>query len=338
MDLIRAIHDHLVHAAPSLTCIDEPLQSVRVEPRGPIYRATLVYPAAEHHVAVKPMPPARHVLAPGRVRDIQSTLQRQSSLLRDALIPIRGVDQQQRWILMPWSPGRTLEAILHAALRRPRDSDDLVTACLDRTARILAELHRFRAADFDLDPAAHRNREYLPSLARAWRHDLLRRALPAGARAADLFHAVCTHQFQHRLCDRILPADVQPKNQIVSDVGHVTLIDPQFNAGNPAMTLLGFLIALDRLALRHPRAQALRQIDAWKRYLLHAYAACGEPWVIDDVRVLYPWALVRTFDHHAAARPLYRPYLAHIYTRTLRLFFHHLAESLASTPTHALAA
>ena len=333
----RAIQNHLAQAAASLIPGEQPPEAIHVTPRGTVFDAAFVYPDTEHRFVVKPLAPDQHVHEPSRLRDIQSALRQHQPALRDAIIPIDHVEPDRRWIIMPRADGPTFETLLRDALRQPARFNHDVTTCLNHTARILAALHRIPAARFNLQPASHHNREYLPALEDCWHHRLPRRCLPPHITGAELFQRLCTHDFRSRLGDRLLPADVQPKNQIVTRPGRVTLVDPDYNAGNPAMTLVGFLLALDRLALRRPFASTLRHIDAWKRYFLHAYAAAGESWAVDDARLLYPWALLRTFDHHAHARPAFRPYLAMVYGRTLRTYLHYL-DNVTTQPDRALAA
>ena len=296
---------------------------IRLKKRGSIYLASVIFAdRSEHQLVIKPMSRDAQVSGPAELMRIQRNLRSRDRDLAGQLVDILDSHAEPSWIVMPVVAGETLEALLHRSLKSRVPAKQCVAeAAVKKLAGALAALHEIPARQLGLRPGCQRNAQYLPVMRQLWaKHPLAVRALTPGITVAQILERVIGGDFADRCADRLVPVDVQPKNQMVDAAGRLTLIDPDYTVGHPAITLATFLVGLDRLALRHPSRRSARRIERLKRIFVRAYARHGRAWVITDLAGFYPWALLRVYDEHAQARPWARPYLAHVYGSAMRRF------------------
>ncbi|MFP4145099.1 MAG: hypothetical protein ACOCTI_00470 [Phycisphaeraceae bacterium] len=323
------IRDVLVRRSAGWVGHDVPPYAVTIEPWGPVFLARVVFETGPSVFVVKPM---GEDCQPHDVVDLaglHEAVRGRTSLLADRLVPIYAANRERRWLVMPLVPGESLETIMRRALHAGED-DARIAPALAAGVEALAAVHRLNADEMGLRHAGQANEVYLDSMRWAWSHPLMRLCVPGRARREALFASVCSDAFLARTGDRLLPVDVQPKNQIVGDDGRMTLIDPSYVAGHPGMTLAAYLVNLDRLALRFPSAGSWRLIEQWKRELVAACQRKAEPWVLADWPAFYPWYLMRVFASHVRHHRLAGPYLAGIYGRSLRSFVREIGTAPAA--------
>jgi hypothetical protein len=312
----------------------EPPRAVTLRPNQTAVVASLEFAGGVRHVVVKSIPEHANIPCPEKLREVHDGLRARGARLAGGLPRFAGVGREERLLVMEFVDGRPLEDVLKASLRSPVRRDDPGEVPLRETAALEAEMHRVCGADVGL-AGPYPNRSYLPGFEAAWKHPSVARVLPLGLRDARRLYDLLPPSFFDRAGDRVMAGDIQPKNVIVREGGGVCLIDLDYTAGNPAIGVAQFLVALDRLGTRCPLGPPLRRIASWKQQYLAAYLEGSPHSVAEDLSFFYPSLLVQHLLEHSASRPWLRRYLVAYYGRRLREFLRRLGGDGGRSPVVA---
>ena len=221
-------------------------------------------------------------------------------------------------LIMEYIPGCNLEQILRRTLWGVRAWSD---PPFRRVAEVLASLNRIHAEDVGIEAHGRTNGSFRHKLESLWKESAVARWLPPRYRdMSELYKLLASNWQNHVLC-RLLLADSQPKNVIVSPEG-AKFIDLDFGFGHPSLEVAGFLLGLDRLAFRAPMPHQRKLVRHWKHMFLEAYLGVCESkeMILEDLFFFYPWVLLSGWEQHCTYWPGMKPGLAMFYGLRLRRF------------------
>ena len=260
---------------------------------------------------------------------INSRLRDLSPALKHALPCIEVFGPTESWLAMEYVDGCTLDSFITAS----RSSPDRISDVFYRLGKIVAELHSISAIHVGLPESEKCNSLYKQSFEESWPEYMLKPFLPSGQKHTDNLYKYINNEVWTRQPGRVLMIDFQPKNILVRDNGDISLIDPDFSSGNPALAIGFFLNALNQLSFSHRNWASFEIISRCQQAFLKSYLEKMGSWLADDLLFFYPWTIVETSKMHAMRSRFPTPILKLFYSYFLRRFLRRLNQAATRTDT-----
>ncbi len=258
---------------------------------------------------------------------INKRLRELSPTLKHALPGLEVFGPTESWLAMEYVDGKTLDSFITSSRSMP----DKITDVFHRLGKIVAELHSFSGADVGLPESKKFNHQYTQNLEDGWAQYILKPFLPSGLKHANDFYKYIDNEVWQRQPSRVLMVDFQPKNVLIGDDGSISLIDPDFSIGSPALGIGFFLNGLNQLAFSHRNWASHEMISFCQQAFLKSYLEKMDSWLSDDLVFFYPWTIVEASKMHALNSRFPAPILKFFYSYFLRRFLHRLCKTSAST-------
>lgn len=294
----------------------EPPRAVSLRRKGGALLASLQFGYSRSIIVLKEVRSDAMIASADELLRVHQRIRVASPRLAESLPEFLGVLHERGLLVIEYVPGPTLEAALNHALlphSRQRATDGLAA-----TAEVLAEFHRWPAADFGVPCFPRLNRSFLPDMDAYWKASQIVAFLERRHRQAGALYEHLKPAFFDREGDRLVPYDSQPKN-VVLGKKRVSFIDLDYFGGNPAISIAAFLGSLDRLGLRRPPG-SFSGTSLWKRRFLESYSTESNEGVTEDLVFFYPWTLLQQQASLAASHPALSRYTARYYARRLDAF------------------
>jgi len=280
-----------------------PAQHVACQANGTAIVATLKFADGMKQVVVKRVAHSAHVPDAELLWRIHHRIRRQHPILAKGTAEFFGFDRTRNLIVMEHVAGYNLGRVLHGALRsRGHEAMDYGRQ-LGRAAEVLAAFHQLPEGLVQPEHSPPRaNRTFLPDFERLWSSPTIQWLLPRRFRTPERLLEKLPGDFFSRVAHRVVPDDAKPKN-VVASATRTCFVDPDYACGNPAMAVAQFLVGLDRDATALPHWHGRSLIRSWQRTFLRQYLESGPAEVAEELLFFYPWALLKLFEQHVAARP-----------------------------------
>lgn len=301
----------VVGQARSATRID-----VRI--RSSAFIARLQFADVSRQLVVKPIEFNQELRDANELRRVLARLAASSPQIADALPTVLASDEDRQLLILEWIEGDPLDTVLRRALWRRSVAKDHLHV-LRHAARILAGVHGSMAHDVLLRRAFRANGSFVPGFeqqATAFASAFRR----TGYDGPDRLLARLSPGFFSRVGDRVALIDARPKNLIVRVGGGLAFIDLDCAPMAPALGVALFLVAIDRLGVRHPYDGAQRRLTQWKQTFVESYREWSGSTFGEDLTFFYPWTLLQMFEQHRRHRPALTSYLRWYYGRRLTSF------------------
>jgi len=298
-------------AAPADVVVD-------VQRRGTTFLATARAGGVVTRCAVCPRVIGDQTRDAGELGWIHTRVRGRSEQLARALPMVLDVEPQRQWVVFEHLAGQPLLRVLQRGLRGWKGK--ATAGLLRQTGQLLAQVNRPAATDLGLKQPATCNGDYARQMDLCVVDPRVRRWLPDDGPWQRALGRETGWDFEKRWGNRLLLVDCQPKNVLISPGGEPRFIDIDYATGNPALNLAHFVIALDRLSLRHPLPQQRRRIETWKAAFVQGYLQVGETWIGRDFACFYAWLLMRCLREHDRLHPWLGAYLRRTYGKRLRAY------------------
>jgi len=253
---------------------------------------------------------------------INNRLRDLSPALEQAMPGLEVFGPAERWLAMEYVEGSTLDSFIVSSRSMP----DKVTDVFHRLGKIVAELHSVSAGTVGLSESEKNNSVYKQTFEDGWGKYILKPFLPSGQKHTEDFYKYINKDVWKRQPSRVLMVDFQPKNVLVGDDGSISLIDPDFSVGNPAMATGFFLNGLNQLAFSHRNWVSREMIARCQRAFLKSYLETMDSWLSDDLVLFYPWTIVEASKMHALRSRFPAPILKLFYSYFLRRYLGRLSK------------
>lgn len=247
---------------------------------------------------------------------VNEKLRQRSPELFDALPWIQQAGPNYEWIAMEYIEGHTLDNFLASSGSDPEQIDSI----FETLGRIVANIHSIGAEEVGLPSTNKRNREYLSVFEDNWRDHTVNFLLPRGFKTSDQVLRVIDPKVWERTLNRVLMIDFQPKNVLVGKNSKISLIDPDFSVGNPAMATGFFLNGMNQSVFSHRNWASPKMIARYQHAFIRSYMEQMEPWLVDDLSFFYPWTILESSRMHALRSRFPRKMLEYLYTFFLRRY------------------
>jgi Ser/Thr protein kinase RdoA (MazF antagonist) len=313
----------------------EPPLEVRVKAASTAFIAELDYPSGTYHLVLKSTPAKASLRSPSELADVLTRLAASHPCIAESLPEILGVDEHRHIIILAYVEGCEFGSCLREELQQPSKPPNDYEHVLRQAATVLAHVNRLSASDVLPRSGLPRYDSFLPAFE------------TTSSRFASVFRrtgfgdpkgllARLDDGFFSRVGDRVMFADVGPKNLIVKTTGDPCFIDLHCISAPGALDVAGFLVALDRLGSKFPGKRAQSRLASWQRSFLGAYREHGLDFLGEDLAFFYPWMLLLMFEQHRALHPWAGPYLRWYYGLRLAAFLRALVslspEDVRKTP------
>jgi len=294
-----------------------PPSDVTVESRGKAVIATLVFPRRTCRLVLKNVTSNDNVRDVEKLKSVVAAISAQCPLVAPAFPRILGSGDNGQLMVMEYVAGRQFALRLRQELLQPGTNDE-TDAFFRKSARLFVEINRLSAEGLVSTACVRANETYIAGFRET--ADWFAASFQRAGMDVDHFLSRLSPAFFSRMSDRLTLVDCRPKNIIVQNSGGLAFIDIDFTAAPPAMSLAGYLVALDRFGCRVPSNRIARRVDWWKLVYADAYFACVDQETAEDFLFFYPWKLMRMFEQHRRHHPMFLPYLRWYYGRTLERF------------------
>jgi len=268
---------------------------------------------------------------------VHCQLRKRIPFVSDRTVEFLGIDSDRSLLFLEAVQGLSLTELLQRSFRQ-RAPAFFAAETLDQLARVLSAVHDLEPTDLGLAPALRPYEELRIDLQKKLEDPAISRWLPARYRRLDSFYRRLQEPLWDESSERLLFADLQPKNILVRPDGRICLIDIDYYLGRPAWNLAGTLVNLDLLAIRRPTGPSLRITANWKRILVDSYMATlssdGRQ-IAEELVFFYPWSLLRLYRQHLQRRAFMKPFLSWFYCRLLTYFFSELEGRPETAPYYS---
>jgi hypothetical protein len=274
-----------------------PNETVTVIPHETVLLVDFISVNGKRRRVIKPPGPRWKSRSVSEICRVNKLLRSSSPILNESLPYAEKVGPEGGgWLALDYVEGVSLDTFLssHAT------SSVAYSLVFKRLGKIAATLHAIPASRLDIPLVQQSVRDYKEPLEKGWDSFVIKSMLPFRMRTPTSLYRALAPSIWSQVRNQALMVDFQPKNVLVDECLKISLIDPDFASGNPAMNVSFFLNGLSQLAFGHRNWVSPQIVASCQKIFLESYLSEVTLQLDHELAFFFPWTIVETGRLHAA--------------------------------------